>query len=217
MKIHDECRQKFESLISKFTNTNQVLDDSLWKEIETRYSEPHRFYHNLNHIYQMLGEFDNTKMKLKDPEMVLFALYYHDLVYDPKSKTNEEDSAKIAEERLSELGIAKDRVGICLLHILTTKSHRLGEAHHPDTKYFLDMDLSILGSDEEEYLEYTKNIRKEYSVYSDDYRKGRIQVLHHFIETVRLFQTDDFFDQYEMRSRHNLKTEVHNLLKSELI
>ncbi|TGK47638.1 hypothetical protein EHQ16_02565 [Leptospira kanakyensis] len=218
MKIHDECKTKFVSLIAKFTNLNSPFSQSLWEEIKTRYSESHRSYHNLNHIYQMLGEFENIKTKLKDPEMVLFALYYHDLIYDPKSKTNEEESAKIAETKLEELGITKERIEICLHHILATKSHRLDEKYHSDTKYFLDMDLSILGSDEEEYLEYTKNIRKEYSAYSDeDYRKGRIQVLRHFTETVRLFQTDVFFDQYEMRSRHNLKSEIHSLQKGELI
>ncbi|TGL87600.1 hypothetical protein EHQ68_07230 [Leptospira congkakensis] len=217
MTIREECKTRFESLISNFIDAGHIVSQSLWKEIETRYSEPHRAYHNLNHLYQMLGEFEKVKTRLEDSEMVLFALYYHDLIYNPNSKSNEEGSAKIAEERLSQLGIVKERIGICLRHILATKSHRLGESYNPDTKYFLDMDLSILGSDEKLYLEYTKNIRKEYAIYSDDdYRKGRIQVLYHFIETTRLFQTDDFFDQYEMRSRHNLKTEIHSLQKGEL-
>lgn len=214
MNIQRECKDRFVSLLSNYPSSNRTVSDSLWNEIETRYSEPHRAYHNLNHLYQMLGEFETVKAKLEDSEMVLFALYYHDLVYDPKSKTNEEESAKIAEERLLELGIRKERVSVCSNHILATKSHRLGDNSNTDTKYFLDMDLSILGSEENQYLEYTKNIRKEYSIYSDeDYRKGRIQFLDHFSETIRLFQTDYFFDLYEMRSRYNVKSEIHSLQK----
>lgn len=181
MNIQRECKDRFLSLLSNYSYSNQTVSDTLWEEIETRYSEPHRAYHNLNHLYQMLGEFEKVKAQLEDSEMVLFALYYHDLVYDPKSKTNE-------EERLLDLEIRKERINLCLDHILATKSHRLGDNSNTDTKYFLVMNLSILGSEESQYLEYTKNIRKEYSNYSDeDYRKGRIQVLDHFSETIRLY------------------------------
>ncbi|MCW7458239.1 hypothetical protein ND856_06365 [Leptospira bandrabouensis] len=207
MNIQRECKGRFVYLLSNYSYSNQTVSDTLWEEIETRYSEPHCAYHNLNHLYQMLGEFEKVEAQLEDSEMVLFALYYHDLVYDPKSKTNE-------EERLLDLEIRKERINLCLDHILATKSHRLGDNSNTDTKYFLVMNLSILGSEENQYLEYTKNIRKEYSNYSDeDYRKGRIQVLDHFSETIRLYQTGYFFDQYEMRSRYNVKTEIHSLQK----
>ncbi|MGE8721559.1 HD domain-containing protein [Leptospira terpstrae] len=218
MKIQEECKSRFESLIANFIDTNSSFENSRWQEIETRYSEPHRTYHNLNHLYQMLGEYDLVSKELKDPEITLFALYYHDLIYDVTSKTNEEESANIAKERLSELTIENERIETCMEHILATKSHRLGDKCHPDTSYFLDIDISILGSEETKYYEYANNIRKEYSIFSDaDYQTGRIQVLHHFIENIRLFHTDFFFDRYEMRSRHNVKLEIHSFLKGELI
>lgn len=218
MKIQEECKSRFESLIANFIDTNSYFANSLWEEIETRYSEPHRTYHNLNHLYQMLGEYDLVSTELKDPEITLFALYYHDLIYDVTSKTNEDESANIAKERLSVLKIENERIKTCMEHILATKSHRLGDRCHPDTSYFLDIDISILGSEETKYYEYANNIRKEYSIFSDaDYQTGRVQVLHHFIENIRLFHTDIFFDRYEMRSRHNVKLEIHSFLKGELI
>jgi predicted metal-dependent HD superfamily phosphohydrolase len=45
---------------------------------------------------------------------------------------------------------------------------------HPDCDIFLDMDLSILGSDENMYTIYSTFIRKEYSHINDqDYKLGR--------------------------------------------
>ncbi|EMY70732.1 hypothetical protein [Leptospira vanthielii] len=218
MEIQEVCKSRFESLLSKFINTNSNSGDSLWEEIRSHYSEPHRTYHNLNHLYQMLGEYDLVSKVLQDPEITLFALYYHDLIYDVSSKTNEEESAKIAKVRLSELGVAIERIETCVEQILATKSHRLGDEGHPDTSYFLDIDISILGTEESKYYDYAKNIRKEYSIFSrEDYNKGRAQVLNHFIENIRLFHTDFFFDKYEMRSRHNVKLEIHSLQKGELI
>ncbi|MBM9548965.1 hypothetical protein JWG40_18200 [Leptospira sp. 201903074] len=218
MKIQEECKSRFESLISKYIDRNSTFAQSLWEEIQSHYSEPHRTYHNLNHLYQMLGEYDSVSTELQDPEITLFALFYHDLIYDVSSKTNEEESAKIAKERLSELRIATERIETCIEEILATKSHRLGDRCHPDTSYFLDIDISILGSEEIKYYEYAKNIRKEYSIFSrEDYQKGRIQVLDHFVENIRLFHTDFFFDKYEIKSRHNVKLEIHSLQKGELI
>lgn len=218
MKIEEKCKSKFQALLQGYKDISVSQKDSLWEEIRSRYSESHRTYHNLNHLYQMLGEFDSVSKELQDPEIALFALFYHDLIYDVASKTNEEESAKIAKDRLSELGISQKRIEICIEHILATKSHRLGDKCHPDTSYFLDIDISILGSEESKYYEYAKNIRKEYSIFSrEDYQKGRIQVLNHFIENIRLFHTDIFFDEYEMRSRHNVKLEIHSLQKGELI
>jgi predicted metal-dependent HD superfamily phosphohydrolase len=165
----------------------------------------------------MLGEFNLVSTKLQDPEIALFSLYYHDLIYDATSKTNEEESANIAKARLSKLGISIIRIQTCMEQILATKSHRLGDKCHPDTSYFLDIDISILGSEETKYYEYAKNICREYSIFSrEEYQKGRTQVLNHFIENIRLFHTDFFFDKYEMRSRHNVKLEIHSLQKGEL-
>ncbi|TGM59099.1 HD domain-containing protein [Leptospira vanthielii] len=218
MEIQEVCKSRFESLLSKFINTNSNSGDSLWEEIQSNYSEPHRAYHNLNHLHQMLEEYDLVSEKLKDPEITLFSIYYHDLIYDVASKTNEEESAKIAKERLSELGVAIERIDTCIEQILATKSHRLGDQGITDTSYFLDIDISILGTEESKYYDYAKNIRKEYSIFSrEDYNKGRVQVLNHFIENIRLFHTDFFFDKYEMRSRHNVKLEIHSLQKGELI
>ncbi|AOP33158.1 hypothetical protein A0128_04390 [Leptospira tipperaryensis] len=81
-----------------------------------------------------------------------------------------------------------------------------------DTNLFLDADLSILGEEWDLYSGYCKNIRKEYSIYSDsDYRVGRGKVLKYFIDMDRIYKTDYFFERYEKRAKENLRTELKNL------
>ena len=46
---------------------------------------------------------------------------------------------------------------------------------------FLDLDLAIIGTEPNKYLEYAKAIRKEYRWLGDrDYQRGRIKVLTNF-------------------------------------
>lgn len=77
------------------------------------------------------------------------------------------------------------------------------------TNYLLDVDLSVLGKDTQTYLGYTKQIRKEYSIYPDFlYNLGRKKVLQHFLELENIFKTEDFRDKYESQARKNIEFEI---------
>jgi predicted metal-dependent HD superfamily phosphohydrolase len=77
---------------------------------------------------------------------------------------------------------------------------------------FLDLDLSILGASEDDYDDYTKLIREEYSCYSaEEYRNGRIKVLKGFLNRERLYFTDYFHKKYEVRARENIEREIKSL------
>ncbi len=53
-------------------------------------------YHNWNHIHQVLNFIENDErfktLNHRNQLILVVAALYHDIVYDPKSKTNEEDS-----------------------------------------------------------------------------------------------------------------------------
>lgn len=164
-------QDRFLQLCILFTD-DQTLIQSLWKEIEKKHSEKGRYYHNLSHLENMFQELETVKPHISDFITVSFSVFYHDIIYDATSRSNEEKSADTAEKRLKEIGVPHDTILKISKQILATKSHQRSEDE--DTHYLLDADLSILGKDLATYLAYTKMIRKEYSIYPDFlYKPGR--------------------------------------------
>lgn len=199
-------KNQFEQLCCSFTKDQQLIYD-LWKEIETRYSEKGRYYHNLFHLENIFHELEAVKVNISDFTVVSFSVFYHDVIYDATSKSNEEKSSVKAEKRLAELHINNDKITIISEQILATKSHQ--KSDYEDTNYLLDADLSVLGKDFKTYMEYTQNIRKEYSIYPDFlYKPGRKKVLKHFLKLESIFKTDYFKDKYEMQAKENIATEL---------
>ncbi|WP_223600531.1 hypothetical protein [Chryseobacterium sp. GVT01B] len=202
-------KNQFDKLCSLFTEDEQLINN-LWKEIETKYSEKGRHYHNLLHLENMFSELEAVKSNISDFTAISFSVFYHDVIYDATSKINEEKSAAKAEKRLAELHLDKNNISIISEQILATKSHL--KSDHEDTNYLLDADLSVLGKDFKTYLEYTKNIRKEYSIYPDFlYKPGRKKVLKHFLELESIFKTDHFKEKYEAQAKENIAEELQLL------
>ena len=202
-------KNQFDQLCTPFTEDQQLICD-LWVEIETRYSEKGRHYHNLLHLENMFNELEMVKSNISDFTAISFSVFYHDVIYDATSKTNEEKSAAKAEKRLAELYLDKNKISIISEQILATKSHQRSD--HEDTNYLLDADLSVLGKDFITYLEYTQNIRKEYSIYPDFlYKPGRKKVLRHFLELESIFKTDYFKQKYEAQAKENIAGELRLL------
>lgn len=81
-----------------------------------------------------------------------------------------------------------------------------------DAKLFLDMDLSILGADENEFDEYEKGVRKEYGHLSDqEWRDGRTKVLKGFLERSWIYHSDVFRGLLESKARENMKMSIARL------
>lgn len=202
-------KYQFEQLCLSFTKDLGFIN-TLWKEIETRYTEKGRHYHNLLHLENMFRELEGIKGNISDFTTVSFSIFYHDIIYNATSKSNEEKSALKATERLIELRLQQSDIAIVSDQILATKHHR--QSDNKDTNYLLDADLSILGKDLDTYLAYTRMIRKEYSIYPDLlYKPGRKKVLHHFLELENIFKTDYFKEKYELQARSNIAAEIYNL------
>ena len=202
-------KEQFEQLCLPFSENHNVIN-TLWNEIEKRYSEKGRCYHNLLHLENMFKELETIREKISNFTVVSFSIFYHDIVYNATSKSNEEKSALLAERRLAELNLNNDLINAVSTQILATKFHQKSEDE--DTNYLLDADLSILGKDLESYLAYTQMIRKEYSIYPDLlYKPGRKKVLKHFLELNSIFKTDYFKEKYEVRAKENISTEIQLL------
>jgi hypothetical protein len=72
-----------------------VLAERWWERLRTAYSEPQRAYHTLSHIDALLALVRDRRAELKSPEAVSFAVWFHDIVYDPTAHDNEDRSAKL--------------------------------------------------------------------------------------------------------------------------
>jgi predicted metal-dependent HD superfamily phosphohydrolase len=199
-------KNQFEQLCFSFT-ADQDFVNSLWAEIEKKYTGKGRFYHNLLHLENMFIELESVKDRISDFTAISFSVFYHDVIYDSTSKSNEEKSTEFSKARLTELGLDKDRIHHISDQIIATKAHQLSE--NSDTNYLLDADLSILGKDFETYLEYSGMIRKEYAIYPDIlYKPGRKKVLKHFLELESIFKTEHFKEKYELQARKNIEAEI---------
>lgn len=202
-------KDRFETLCLSFTE-NKILIEKFWTEIEKKYSEKSKHYHNLQHLKNMFEEMEHVKDKIKNFNSISFSIFYHDVIYDATSKLNEEKSADFAKERLEILGLNNEYLQKVYEQILATKSHQ--KSKDEDTNFLLDADLSVLGKSNEVYLEYIKQIRKEYSIYPDFlYKPGRKKVLEHFLELESIFKTEYFQDKYENQAKKNIKFELSTL------
>ena len=110
----------------------------------------------------MLRLINSYKEQIQDDESVCFAIWFHDVIYDTRRSDNEEQSAKFAQRALLKLNAPPEVIGCAKQLILATKKHR-AEALGADAEVFLDADLSILGTSEQVYLEYSKAL--SYLVY----------------------------------------------------
>ncbi len=182
----------------------------LWEEISTAYAAPGRYYHNLTHLENMLEQLLPVRALIREWDTVIFALCYHDFVYEALQGNNEAESAAVAETHLKALGLDTGKVETVTAMIMATQKHGLHE--DTDRNLFTDADLSILGADRETYRQYAAAIRKEYAAVPDLlYIPGRKKVLQHFLDMEQIFKTPAFSAQLEARARINLQEELDHL------
>lgn len=197
-------KQMCEDLLIPFDTSNKI-----WSIIESRYGEAVRAYHTLEHIDNLFSVFESHKARITDVNAVTLAILFHDIIYDPKSKINEENSAELFSVLL------KDHLDAGLiekvkLYIIETIKHSPVDSSDQDLHYFIDFDMSILGSERNEYESYTRKIRKEYSHVDDEaFRSGRSSFLKNTLESANLvFSTPEFQMQMEQKARNNMEWEI---------
>ena len=183
-------------------------------DLLTRYSEQRRHYHNALHIDECLRECDLVRAQALDPAALEFAIWFHDVIYDPRASDNEEQSARFAAESLK--GARDDLDARVSDLVLTTKTHLPGSI--PDAALLIDIDLSILGKPAKRFDEYEAAIREEYSwVSMNVYCEKRAAILQSFLQRDRIFRTPFFFDRYEVQARQNLANSIGKLSKERTI
>lgn len=202
-------KHTFLNLVSCYSDDNQ-LAETLWVEIYQKYSDRNRHYHTLSHLDSMYSLLHEIKNEIKDWDSMLFALFYHDIIYNSARSDNEEKSAELAEKRLQELSFPTHRIEKSVSMILATIEHLMTD--DTDIDYFTDADVSILGQNWDLYSEYAKQVRLEYSNYPDFiYIPGRKKVLIHFLGMKCIFKMPYFYQRFERQARENITCELQSL------
>lgn len=180
------------------------------EDLLDRYAEPHRGYHDLRHLAEVL----QAVRALADddaPPPVLLAAYWHDAVYDPIAGDHEERSAALADHTLTRLGLPPAEVDEVVRLVLLTRTHDPAE---PDVAGALlcDADLAILAAPSERYSSYVRGVRQEYGHLSDEvFRRGRAEVLRALARHEHLFRTPQGRSRWEVAARQNLQSELAEL------
>lgn len=191
--------------------------EALREDLFARHAEPARAYHTLEHLNEAFGlldrHLDPSLFSDVDRFEIETALWFHDAIYDPRAKDNEEQSAELAVGALGSLGIDvghRDRVSAL---ILETRHDAVPSA--PSPRLLVDVDLGILGASPERFDHYERQIREEYAwVSAADYRLGRTAILQAFLERDRIYATAAIRAEREAAARTNLTRSLNALRRA---
>lgn len=174
-----------ENLLTDIVNICKSYGFDISNEIViNKYSEPHRYWHVLDHLFDIVKEiknlFQKNEINKKEYEILVISTIFHDIVYDTKSHFNEENSVEFMmstfNPKMVEINInINDDIKKITNIILGTKSHK---SKNKLEKIFNDLDTSVLDSSFVDLLRWENKIYKEFKwVGWDVYKKKRIEIL----------------------------------------
>ena len=200
--------------------------DATLDELLARHRQPHRRYHTATHVMWVLRHIDDLAADSTDApaadadhldlDAVRAAALFHDAVYDPRSPTNEHDSAVLARRVLAGCGWEAARVERVAALIELTACHDPAGDTDLGADILLDADLAILGAEPADYRAYVTGVRVEYAHVDDDgWRTGRAAVLRNFLDRPAIYRTTSMQAARERRARANLSAELADLQRIE--
>lgn len=180
-----------------------------YEELRRHYSEPHRHYHNLIHIEECFQELASIPFVIPEKDKIEAAIWFHDVIYDPQAKDNEERSAELARQWMRSCSVSEAFAQAVGDLIMATKFHL---PKNESEKIMVDVDLSILGRGASRFNLYERQIRQEYAWVSDQaFGEGRSAVLRTFLDRPFIYATVFFRQKYEQAARANLAHSLNNL------
>ncbi|XP_076462765.1 uncharacterized protein LOC143295085 [Babylonia areolata] len=184
------------------------------EEISHRYSENRRHYHTLKHLSDMMKLLHTWGESIRDYPAVVLAVLFHDIVYNPESPTNENDSVELFKTFAEEINLSEELSQKVAAMIKATIKHLPEDeaCADPDLLFFLDFDMAILGQSQQVYDLYAANIRQEYChMDTEAFCKGRTKVLQTFVARPRIYFTEELHKAFDNKARQNMLREVESL------
>ena len=191
------------------------LADETLRRLRAAYAEPARAYHTARHVGACLALLDElaTALSLDDAVRaeIEAALWFHDAVYDPRARDNEERSAAWADQALREGGADVGVAERVASHVRATRDH---SATSEAAALVVDIDLSILGSPWPKLVRFEEEIRREYAwVSRQEFIIGRAAVLRRLLARPHVYRTPVARERFEARARVNLRATLASLFE----
>eukprot|EP00899_Mesostigma_viride_P005836 jgi/Mesvir1/15253/Mv06474-RA.1 len=208
-------RERWVSLCQRLRLEDRVRD-KWWAIILEKYSEKTRFYHTIEHLKELF-ELSDTYSHLQDRvDIIELTIIFHDIIYDPASSTNEEDSAALYLRFAKDIGQNQQDIEHVCQYILMTKSHTTDLALPQDMRVFLSCDLGVLAKPWDKYRTYAEQIRSEYAhVEAKAFCIGRSAVLRSFLSRPTVYAVPEIEETLGPQARANLNRELH-ILQAQL-
>ena len=227
--LREELKGHWNSVWSKTIESKDgprtVLCDSWFDKIFQQHNEKGRFYHTSVHLKEMLEYLEVLKQQCQvvtedQASPMVWATFFHDVVYDPKSSRNEKDSAIMFQQFGENVSMNSELTSVVVTMIeATEKHHVIPMKDQPEMEeaqgLFLDLDMAVLGKTKAADLAYAGLIRHEYAfVEHQTYCSKRAEILQTFLHVTKsIYATEIFRTAMEAQARENLQSEISLLQK----
>jgi predicted metal-dependent HD superfamily phosphohydrolase len=176
-------------------------------QLLSRYGEPHRAYHTLQHLQECLALRQEMAAPCSSTAEIDIALWFHDAIYEPSRNDNEARSADWLDAVSIEAGVTGDVRN--RLHSLVMVTRHSAMPATPDEAMLVDIDLAILGAPPERFAEYEAQVRQEYRWVPEWlYRRKRREILAGFLDRDTIYSTAAGRQRFEAQARRNLTASV---------
>lgn len=202
-----------------------IYSPELQTLLNSLYSEPGRYYHNINHIKYLLAVAKQWRTEDISANDAVYtelqhAIWWHDAVYNIFSAPmqNEIDSAALFKSMHEHFNtkfshntyITRDMNERIVSAIHATANH-LEDIEFSDpatlTKLMLDVDLASFGDSIDLVRQNSADVLSEYLPLGKSHKElctGRLEFLKKLKQRKRLFYTDYFHTKYEKTARENI-------------
>lgn len=175
--------------------------DLIWARLERRYREPHRRYHDPNHLAHCLAEFDAARAHIDRPDAVETAIWFHDVINEPRSRDNEQLSADYFRDKAS--GVMAPAFIDAVVDLILATTHDEPPTE-PDRQFICDIDLSSFGCPWECFVRDSARVKAEFPGTDAEYYRGKSAFMQGMLARPRIFLSDFFHDRYERQARENV-------------
>lgn len=210
-------KQRFEELWLRCARDGAAAKpQECFAQVRKHYNEPHRRYHTPAHIAHCLTQFDAARPRMRLPDAVELAIWYHDVIYDVGAADNELQSAQLLRRHAD--GVMPDDLVQCVHDLIMVTVHGRLEPATQEQGYMVDIDLSSFGLPWARFLRDSVAVREEFADMSDaEFYPRQRDFLASLLAREHFCITDFFRERHEARARSNITRYLADLEARALV